>query len=262
MRSDFLLIIAALGLGGCVTAHVEDARETRTGIKSDESIVIMAKSYHPGNETERKYIRCIEDKLARGRDGLNVIPHDKFVDSLFPWFEPRTAPAETKNLAKLMDRPGVAETIAAQGVRYIIWLDGDTDRVTGGSSLSCAAGPGGGGCFGFAWWQKDADYDASVWDLRELESSGTVSTDVSGTSAIGNGHNGVWITGEATKNLVGTNGDGNVDPLFVSATDLSLQQCSPAIEAGDGTSGSSARGSTNTGPTWPRARMARSPAQS
>jgi hypothetical protein len=142
----------------------------------------MAKSYHLGNETEAKYIRCIENNLSNGRNGLNVIPHDEFIDSLFPWFEPRTAPAETKNLAKLMDRPGVADRIAEQGIRYIIWLDGDTDRVAGGGSLSCAAGPGGGGCFGFAWWQNDADYDASVWDLQGLESAGTISADVSGTS--------------------------------------------------------------------------------
>jgi hypothetical protein len=176
------ILAAALVGSGCVTSTVMDARTSNTGIGVNESVVIMAKSYHLGNETERKYIRCIEDKLAGGRNGLNVIPHDQFIDSLFPWFEPRTAPAETKNLARLMDRPGVAETIAAKGVRYIIWLDGDTDRVAGGGSLSCAAGPGGGGCFGFAWWQKDADYDASVWDLQELEASGTVSTDVSGTS--------------------------------------------------------------------------------
>ena len=181
IRIPFILAAALLG-SGCITSTVMDARTNNTGISADESIVIMAKSYHLGNETERKYIRCVEDKLGRGRDGLNVIPHDEFVDSLFPWFEPRTAPAETKNLAKLMDRPGVAEAIAAQGVRYIVWLDGDTDRVAGGGSLSCAAGPGGGGCFGFAWWQKDADYDASIWDLHQLESSGTISADVSGTS--------------------------------------------------------------------------------
>jgi hypothetical protein len=166
----------------CVTSTVQDARTGRTGIAEGESVVIMAKSYHLGNETEMKYIRCIESHLARGKNGLTVIPHDVFVDSLFPWFEPRTAPAETKNLAKLMDRPGVADRIAAQGIRYIIWLDGDTERVAGGGSLSCAAGPGGGGCFGFAWWQKDADYDASVWDLQGLESAGTVSADVTGTS--------------------------------------------------------------------------------
>jgi hypothetical protein len=81
-----------------------------------------------------------------------------------------------------MMRPGVPEKIAEKGVRYVIWLDGDTDRVAGGGSMSCAAGPGGGGCFGFAWWQNDSKYEASVWDLSGLEDAGTVSADVSGTS--------------------------------------------------------------------------------
>lgn len=167
---------------GCVTSRVENSREGLTGIGQGESVVIMAKSYHLGNETEAKYITCIENALARGSEGLNVIPHKNFIDSLFPWFEPRTAPAETKGLPKLMERPGVAAAIKEQGVRYIIWLDGDTEKVAGGGSLSCAAGPGGGGCFGFAWWQNASDYDASVWDLEGLESAGTVTADVSGTS--------------------------------------------------------------------------------
>lgn len=177
-----LLWLVTLTSTACVTSTVQDARTGVTGINEGESVVIMAKSYHLGNETETKYIRCIEDGLARGKEGLRVIPHKEFVDSLFPWFEPRTAPAETKNLAKLMARPGVAKKIAEHGIRYIVWLDGDTERVAGGGSLSCAAGPGGGGCFGFAWWQKDADYNAAVWDLEGLESAGTVSTDVTGTS--------------------------------------------------------------------------------
>ncbi|MEM1174659.1 MAG: hypothetical protein AAGA33_12510 [Pseudomonadota bacterium] len=174
--------IAMIALSGCVTASLQDNRESVTGINEGESVVIMARSYHLGNETEDKYLTCVEDALARGSEGLRVIPHREFVDSLFPWFEPRTAPAETKGLSKLMSRPGVAQRISEQGVRYIIWLDGDTERVAGGGSLSCAAGPGGGGCFGFAWWQNDADYNASVWDLQGLESAGSVSADVSGTS--------------------------------------------------------------------------------
>ena len=177
-------IVAALILtmSGCVTSRVEDAREGVTGINEGESVVILAKSYHLGNETEDKYIACVEKGLARGANGLRVIPRQVFVDSLFPWFEPRTAPTETKGLAKLMGHPGVAEKIAEHGVRYIIWLDGDTERVAGGGSLSCAAGPGGGGCFGFAWWTNSADYEASVWDLEGLQSAGTVTADVSGTS--------------------------------------------------------------------------------
>ena len=175
-------MMAIVTFSGCTTSTVQDVRKGGTGIGDGEAIVIMGKSYHLGNETEAKYIQCVEDAMAQGREGLRVIPRHEFIDLLFPWFEPRTAPAETKNLAKLMARPGVAERIAEQKIRYIVWLTGDTEKVAGGGSMSCAAGPGGGGCFGFAWWQKDADYDASVWDLDGLESAGTVSTDVSGKS--------------------------------------------------------------------------------
>jgi hypothetical protein len=177
-----LFILASLGLTGCVTSHVEDARETVTGIAGDESIVIMAKSYHQGNETESDYVTCVERSLASGSKGINVVPHQQFVDELFPWFEPRTAPGDTKGLPGLMDRPGVKQAVEDMGVRYIVWLDGDTERVAEGGSLSCAAGPGGGGCFGFAWWQNDADYQATVWDLDDFESAGSVTADVSGTS--------------------------------------------------------------------------------
>ena len=177
-----LAFVFTVLLTGCVTSRIENSRVAVTGIEQGESVVIMAKSYHLGNETEAKYLNCIEQSLSRGSNGLRVIPRKEFVDSLFPWFEPRTAPSETKGLARLMERPGVADKIEDLGVRYIIWLDGDTEKVAGGGSLSCAAGPGGGGCFGFAWWQNEADYDAYVWDLRGLESAGMVSADFSGTS--------------------------------------------------------------------------------
>ncbi len=177
-----LAALLAIALGGCITARVEDAREHATGINEGESIVVMAKSYHQGNETEADYIRCVENMLGRGSTGLRVIPNQQFVDSLFPWFEPRTAPANTKGLVQLMERPGVAEAVKKMGVRYIVWLDGETEKVASGGSLSCAAGPGGGGCFGFAWWQNDADYVASVWDLEGYESAGTVTADYTGTS--------------------------------------------------------------------------------
>jgi hypothetical protein len=179
---NFALAALAITLGACVTSRVEDVRQGTTGLGDGEGVVIMAKSYHLGNETEAKFISCVGDSIGRGSAGLRVVPNTEFVDALFPWFEPRTAPAETKGLPELMQRPGVTEMIADKGVRYVIWLDGNTDRVAGGGSMSCAAGPGGGGCFGFAWWQNDSKYEASVWDLNGLEDAGTVSADVSGTS--------------------------------------------------------------------------------
>ncbi len=177
-----LVILPCVVIGACTTARVEDIRVTATGIQEGEGVVIMARSYHLGNETETKFIDCVGSAISRGSDGLRVVPNDEFVDALFPWFEPRTAPSDTKGLPDLLERPGVARVIAQKGVRYVIWLDGDTERVAGGGSLSCAAGPGGGGCFGFAWWQNDSKYEAAVWDLTALKSAGTISTDVSGTS--------------------------------------------------------------------------------
>jgi hypothetical protein len=182
LLSAVTLAALSLTLGACVTSRVEDVRENVTGLNEGEGVVIMAKSYHLGNETEAGFISCVGESIGRGSEGLRVVPNTEFVDALFPWFEPRTAPAETKGLPDLMQRPGVPEMIADKGVRYVIWLDGDTERVAGGGSMSCAAGPGGGGCFGFAWWQNDSNYKASVWDLEGLEDAGSVSTDVSGTS--------------------------------------------------------------------------------
>lgn len=181
-RNSLSVIAITVALGGCITASVENNREETTGLKAGETVVVMAKSYHQGNETEADYISCVEKALGSGSEGLNVIPGQKFVDSLFPWFEPRTAPADTKGLAALMAKPGVPAAVKGMGVRYVVWLDGGTERVTQGGSLSCAAGPGGGGCFGFAWWQDDADYEASIWDLNDSEASGTVTADYSGTS--------------------------------------------------------------------------------
>lgn len=181
-QSRALFSLIAVSLAGCVTSRVEDDRENLTGLNEGESVVIMAKSYHQGNETEADYLACVERALGGGSKGISVVPHQQFVDSLFPWFEPRTAPADTKGLPALMNRPGVADAVKEMGVRYIVWLDGDTERVAEGGSLSCAVGPGGGGCFGFAWWQNDGDYEASVWDLDANETAGTVTADVSGTS--------------------------------------------------------------------------------
>ena len=85
--SRFLTVLAGLCLAGCVTSRVEDARENVTGLKDGESVVIMVKSYHQGNETEGDYLSCIEKALGNGSEGLTVVPHQDFVDQLFPWFQ-------------------------------------------------------------------------------------------------------------------------------------------------------------------------------
>lgn len=184
LGKPLVAVVLCVVLGACTTARVEDTRQTATGIHVGESVVIMPRSYHLGNETEEKFINCVASALGRGSSALRVVPTNEFVDALFPWFEPRTQPSDAKELPDLLEWPGVAEMIADKGVRYLIWIDGDTEKVAGGGSMSCAVGPGGGGCFGFAWWQNESNYEAAVWDLTALESAGTVSADVSGTSFV------------------------------------------------------------------------------
>jgi hypothetical protein len=166
-----------------MTSRVEGSRNGATGIEDGESIVILATSYHKGKTVENDFISCVADRVQRGKR-IQVYPERQFTDALFPWFEPRTAPQSADALPELLARPGVSERIAERGVRYIVWLNGATEQTTGGGSMSCAVGPGGGGCFGVTWWEDDASYDATVWDIRQKSDAGSVSTDVHGTSMI------------------------------------------------------------------------------
>jgi hypothetical protein len=81
-------------------------------------------------------------------------------------------------------QPGVSEAVEATGVRYIVWLDGATRKTDGGGSLACGAAPGAAGCIGFGWWEKESAYEATIWDIQQAKSAGTVGTNVTGTSAI------------------------------------------------------------------------------
>lgn len=171
-------------MSGCMTSRVEEIRNHATGLADDESVVILATSYHKGKPVEEDFIDCINQRLQQGRGKVRVLPERQFTDAMFPWFEPRTAPASAEALPELLSKSGVTERIAAQGIRYVVWLNGGTEQTTGGGSLSCAVGPGGGGCFGLAWWEDDASYDAAVWDLQRGSEVGKVSADVHGTSMI------------------------------------------------------------------------------
>ena len=59
-----ILALAALAGSGCMTATIEQSRHTLTGVGDGDSIVVLARSYHNGNNTEGKFIDCIDDQLA------------------------------------------------------------------------------------------------------------------------------------------------------------------------------------------------------
>ena len=178
------LCLLVSALSGCMTARVEEAKDASTGIKSGESIVIFASSYHNGDPAEDDLIACVTKKVQAGSKKLQVHPEGEFRDALFPWLEPRTAPRTAEDLPEMLERPGVGDRVRDRGIRYIVWIKGDTERTSSGGSLSCAAGPGGGGCFGLAWWENLSAYDATIWDLEDGTRAGKVSANVNGTSVI------------------------------------------------------------------------------
>ena len=186
MKSAICIASACLGiatLGGCMQARVEESRELATPIAKGERVVILAKPQIEGAGAEDEFMDCVGANLG-GRNGLSVHDNNDFVDQMFPWFEPSTAPGKAEAVSALLARPGVAEQVTKTGVRYVVWLDGSTRKTDGGGSLACGAAPGGAGCIGFGWWQKESAYEATIWDLKQAKSAGSVGTNVTGTSAI------------------------------------------------------------------------------
>jgi hypothetical protein len=170
-------------VSGCMTARLEENRNTTTNILAHEAVVLLAKPHVEGITAEDDFMDCVGNRMAAAT-GIQVVPNDAFVDSMFPWLEPSTAPQRPEGVTKLLARDAVADRIAASGVRYLIWVDGATRQIDSGGSITCTLGPAGGGCIGFGWWEKESDYQAVVWDISTAKTAGSVSTNVTGTSAL------------------------------------------------------------------------------
>ncbi|MEM7100309.1 MAG: hypothetical protein AAF541_18730 [Pseudomonadota bacterium] len=177
------VVAACFALSGCVTATVQQVRETTTSMTTDDAIVVMGRRNRPSqSESELDFVDCVARNVAAGEDGVQVITEQQFVDAMFPWFEPRTAPLNTNELPELLKQPVLAERLREIGLKYLVWLEGNTRRTAQSGSMSCSLTPGGGGCFGFLTWEKDSSYEASIWDAHSAKTAGRVSSDAAGTS--------------------------------------------------------------------------------
>jgi hypothetical protein len=177
-----MLVSLTMSLAACTTTEIDEFRQGATNISDDEKIVILGRRQNNNYETEGSFVSCVANIVSSGNDGIEVIGEQEFLDAMFPFFEPRTAPMRTSHLQELMRLEVAAQKIEEFGVEYIVWLDGFTERTDGGGSMSCVIGPGGGGCFGFGTWTDDSNFEAEVWDLDTLSSVGSISTDANGQS--------------------------------------------------------------------------------
>ena len=176
-----LLIITAVG---CSTTRIDEEVNTAFTISGDESIVLLSNSYHTGNQTELDFMDCLNNSILKKQDTFEIIPTRQFQNLFYPWFEPSTAPQSIEDLPKILGNELIKEKLSVMKIKYLIKITGETKTNASSGALSCAAGPGGGGCFGFAWWDDTSAYNASVWDLSQETSVGNVSANVTGTSMI------------------------------------------------------------------------------
>ncbi len=176
-----LLIITAVG---CSTTRIDEEVNTAFTISGDESIVLLSNSYHTGNQTELDFMDCLNNTILKKQDTFEIIPTRQFQNLFYPWFEPSTAPQSIEDLPKILGNELIKEKLSVMKIKYLIKITGETKTNASSGALSCAAGPGGGGCFGFAWWDDTSAYNASVWDLSQETSVGNVSANVTGTSMI------------------------------------------------------------------------------
>jgi len=187
MIKDSILIFCSFSaflITSCTTTRLEEQTNLPFEILEGESVVITSDSYHSGNNTENDFLECINKSLSKKQKKFNVIPSQQFINQLYPWFEPRTAPQTTENLANFLAKDLIRNKIESLDVKYFVNITGQTKTNSSSGALSCAAGPGGGGCFGLAWWDDTSAYTASIWDLDQESSVGNVSANVSGTSVI------------------------------------------------------------------------------
>ncbi len=179
-----ILVLGVLSMPGCVSTTQQQIREMSTGLENDEVIAILRRDKISG-ETEKSFIQCLSERTSGGLDGLRVISDDEFVDRLFPWFEPRTAPADVVDLDILYSNERIFEALKATSVRYIVWIDGTTERTGQSGTVQCAVATGGiPACFGFLSWQSGSNYEAEIWDIDRTISVGKLSAESRGTSFV------------------------------------------------------------------------------
>lgn len=184
LRSPMLALLpAVLLLTGCVTSTVDEMvfNAPSEGI-GDASVVILGRRHASDYETEPDFIECVGDYIA-GRDkDIDVIGELEFLNALYPWFEPRTAPLYPQDIEKLLQQPPVAQKLLALRTQYMVWIDGSTVRTDSAGSMTCGIGPGGAGCFGFGTWGNNSNYEATIWDFSNRAEVGRISATASGQS--------------------------------------------------------------------------------
>lgn len=178
-----IVLITLAAVSGCSSITVDEMRLADTAIDRElDAVVVLGRQNSPAYEAEGNLVTCVASELRSGSLGLQVIPDQEFVDALYPWFEPRTAPLSLERLKNLLEQQILQQAIDQYAIKYIIWIEGSTETTDSSGGMSCTISAAGGGCLGMGMWDDESTYEATIWDFRELSEAGRISVDSRGTS--------------------------------------------------------------------------------
>jgi len=130
-------------------------------------------------------VACLEGGVGEQAPDLAVVPSRQFRDSLFPWFEPSTAPRSDADFVALMERRDVWRRIEDLGLRYVVSLTGGSETVGSDSWGGCVGGYAAAACVGGAQIERKTNLTAAIHDLSARRSAGEITATGSATFEAG-----------------------------------------------------------------------------
>jgi hypothetical protein len=89
---------------------LRDLHRRRDGLQRTRRGIGDATRGHPGSpprsdyETEFDFIECIADHITARDPSIEIIDELEFINSMYPWFEPRTAPLRPADIERLLQQ--------------------------------------------------------------------------------------------------------------------------------------------------------------
>ena len=135
----------------------------------------------PKKTDDEEWLSCIENGIRDGAPFVRFVPVDPFRDALFPWFEPTGEQPETREeWAKRLAQPLILQGAVKMGVRYVLFVGGETVNGPMQGSFQCTAGAGAAGCFGYSTGTRDTGLQLTLADFARREWVGNIDIAESG----------------------------------------------------------------------------------
>lgn len=178
------LLLAAMFLlaTGCVSRTVATGAPPSAFDPAAGVAVVFARAGSPttGDGTAREMVDCVHRALRDTRPEVRLVPVEDFLRAAFPGLSAVETPLSPESLVELLRADDWRTHLLSAGVRYLVVLRGGTIQPKPWGDVSCVAIYGGAGCFGYLQWERDSQFGASIFDLKNATAQGEVDVKVSG----------------------------------------------------------------------------------